>query len=144
MVLYLLLHIISSSSKLLIFHRIWTVDRTGPDRILRASVRSGPVQHAPMLGPVRSRSRFLSPSPVRSGPVALGNSVHGPGWTESCPTPAPSVSFYLPVSALMHTIYQLVHYNTLYNCTIIHILAYIIDICPYYICYIIPIGIIIS
>ena len=83
--LYLLLYIISSSSKLLIFHRIWTVDRTGSDRIFRASVRSGPVQHAPMLGPVQSRSRFLSPGPVRSGPVALGNSVHGPDWTESCP-----------------------------------------------------------
>ena len=63
----------------------WTVDQTGPDRIFRASVRSGPVQHARMLGPVRSRSRFLSHGPVRSGPVALGNSVHGPDWTESCP-----------------------------------------------------------
>ena len=62
----------------------WTVDRTGPDLIFRAPVRSGPVQHAPMLGPVRSRSCSLSPGPVRSGPVALGGSVHGPGWTESC------------------------------------------------------------
>ena len=82
----------------------WTVDRTGPDLIFRAPVRSGPVQHAPMLGPVRSRSCSLSPGPVRSGPVALGGSVHGPGWTESCPNMGGNVTVQSDAALFGHCI----------------------------------------
>ena len=68
--------------------------------------RTGSVQAPSVLGPVRSRSRFPRLGPVRSGPVALGGSAHGPDRPESCPTPTHNsqmcivAAAALPVAAL--------------------------------------------